>query len=41
MTKGQLSRVPWQRELVDAIHFPACSLGASAAPQTFTLTAAS
>jgi len=29
------------RELVDAIHFPACSSGASAAPQTFTLTAAS
>jgi len=26
---------------VDAIHFPACSSGASAAPQTFTLTAAS
>ena len=24
-------------ELMDAIHFPACSSGASAAPQTFTL----
>jgi len=23
------------QELLDAIHFPACSLGASAAPQTF------
>ena len=26
---------------MDAIHFPACSSGASAAPQTFTVTAAS
>ena len=34
MLKGQ----PWP---VDAIHFPACSSGASAASQTFTLTAAS
>jgi len=29
------------RELLDAIHFPACSSGASAAPQTFTLIPAS
>jgi len=29
------------RELVDAVHFPACSSDASAAPQTFTLTPAS
>jgi len=42
MPKGQLSRVPWPgNSLVDALHFPACSSGASAAPQTFTLTAAS
>jgi len=38
MLKGQLSRIPWP---VDAIHFPACSSGVSAALQTFTLTAAS
>jgi len=38
MLKGQLSRVPWP---VDAIHFPAWSLGVSAALQTFTLTEAS
>ena len=30
-----------RRELLDAIHFPACSSDASAAPQTFTLTPAS
>jgi len=28
------------KELLDAVHFPACSLGALAAPQTFTLTPA-
>ena len=37
MPKGQLSRVPWPGNL-DAVHFPACCLGALAAPQTFTFT---
>ena len=41
MLKGQLSRVhTLARELLDAIHFPACSSVASAAPQMFTLTPA-
>jgi len=31
MLKGQLSRVTLAMELMDAIHYPACSLGASAA----------
>jgi len=39
MPKGFQSTLA--RELVDAIHFPACSSGASAAPQTFILTVAS
>jgi len=29
------------RKILDAVHFPACSLGASAVPQTFTHTLAS
>ena len=29
------------KELLEAVHFPACSSGASTAPQTFTLTPAS
>jgi len=42
MPKGQLSRVRnLARELVDAIHFPACFSGTLAASKTFTLTAAS
>jgi len=40
MPNGQLSRVPLPGNS-DAIHFPACSLGDSVAPQTFTLTPAS
>jgi len=38
MPNYQLSRVLWPR---NSIHFPACTSGASAAPQTFTLTPAS
>ena len=35
--KSQLSRVPLARELSDAIYFPACLSGVSAATQTFLL----
>jgi len=40
MPKGQLSRAPWP-ELLDAVHFPACSLGTSEPQQKFTLSPAS
>jgi len=41
MLKSQLFDSILARELLDAVHYPACSSGASAASQTFTLTPAS
>ena len=40
MPKGQLSR-DLAREVLDAVHFPGCPTGTSAASQTFLLTVAS
>ena len=38
MTKMSTFYSTLARELLDAVHFPACSLGASAATHTFALT---
>ena len=38
MLKGQLSRVPWPREVLDPTQLPSWPSGTLAVPQTFLLT---